>query len=98
MTGNGNESGRETKLAWVVGVGALHGTGAAVAQRFAKEGLTAVVTGRSPERLAEVVRTIEAAGGAALAAPGDVTNERDMVDILARIDHIGTLEVGVYNA
>jgi NAD(P)-dependent dehydrogenase (short-subunit alcohol dehydrogenase family) len=81
-----------------VGVGALHGTGAAVAQRFAKEGLTAVVTGRSPERLAEVVRAIEAAGGNALAAPGDVTSERDLIDILARIDGIGTLEVGVYNA
>jgi NAD(P)-dependent dehydrogenase (short-subunit alcohol dehydrogenase family) len=96
MKGNGN--GRETKLAWVVGVGALQGTGAAVAQRFAKEGLTAVVTGRSPERLAEVVRAIEAAGGSARAAPGDVSKERDLIDILAQIDNIGTLEVGVYNA
>ncbi|CAB3753769.1 SDR family NAD(P)-dependent oxidoreductase [Paraburkholderia humisilvae] len=98
MAGNENGSARATKLAWVVGVGALHGTGAAVAQRFAKEGLTTVVTGRSPERLAEVVRAIEAAGGAALAAPGDVTNERDLIDILARIDSIGSLEAGVYNA
>ncbi|MFC0398513.1 SDR family NAD(P)-dependent oxidoreductase [Paraburkholderia rhizosphaerae] len=98
MTGNETGSGHETKLAWVVGVGALHGTGAAVAQRFANEGLTAVVTGRSPQRLAEVVRAIEATGGAALAAPGDVTSERDLIDILAHIDNIGALEVGVYNA
>ncbi len=60
---NGSDKGRDTKVAWIVGVGAVHGTGAAVAQRFAKEGFTAVVTGRSPDRLAQVVRTIEAAGG-----------------------------------
>ncbi len=45
---NGSDKGRDTKVAWIVGVGAVHGTGAAVAQRFAKEGFTAVVTGRSP--------------------------------------------------
>jgi len=94
----GNDTARDTKIAWIAGVGALQGTGAAVAQRFAKEGFTAVVTGRSPERLADVVRAIEQAGGSALAAPGDVTSERDQLDILARIESLGTLEVAVYNA
>jgi NAD(P)-dependent dehydrogenase (short-subunit alcohol dehydrogenase family) len=93
-----NDTTRATKLAWVAGVGALQGAGAAIARRFAKEGMTAVVTGRSPERLADVVHAIEQAGGRALAAPGDVTRERDLLDILARIDRLGTLEVGVYNA
>jgi NAD(P)-dependent dehydrogenase (short-subunit alcohol dehydrogenase family) len=92
------DTARDTKIAWIAGVGALQGTGAAVAQRFAKEGFTVVVTGRSPERLAELVRAIEKAGGSALAAPGDVTSERDLLDILARIEGLGTLEVGVYNA
>src|SRR5580698_4551689 len=91
-------SAGDAKLAWVVGVGPLQGTGAAVARRFAKEGMIAVVTGRSPGHLAELVRAIEADGGRALAAPGDVTKERDIVDILARIETLGTLEVGVYNA
>ncbi|CAB3748783.1 SDR family NAD(P)-dependent oxidoreductase [Paraburkholderia solisilvae] len=94
----GNSNAGDAKLAWVVGVGALQGTGAAVARRFAKEGMVAVVTGRSPEQLAHVVRAIEADGGAALAAPGDVTKERDIIDILSRIETLGTLEVGVYNA
>ncbi|HEY3599884.1 MAG TPA: SDR family NAD(P)-dependent oxidoreductase [Paraburkholderia sp.] len=95
---DGNDSGRDAKVAWIVGVGAVHGTGAAIAQRFAREGFTAVVTGRSPQRLEAVVRTIEAAGGKAIAAPGDAGKERDLLDILARIETIGPLEAGVYNA
>jgi hypothetical protein len=38
---------RTAKLAWVVGVGARAGLGAAHARRIAREGLIALVTGRT---------------------------------------------------
>jgi NAD(P)-dependent dehydrogenase (short-subunit alcohol dehydrogenase family) len=85
-------------VAWIVGVGPVHGAGAAIAKRFAQEGLTVVVTGRSPERLEQVVRDIEADGGHAIAMPGDATREEDILSILNRIETFGPLEVGVYNA
>jgi NAD(P)-dependent dehydrogenase (short-subunit alcohol dehydrogenase family) len=85
-------------LAWVVGVGASRGTGAAVARRFAQEGFTVAVTGRSKDGLQLVVKEIEEAGGKAIAVPGDVQNEAEMLAILSTIEKEGPLEVGVYNA
>ena len=35
-----------TRLAWIAGVGASAGLGAALARRFAREGFTVGVTGR----------------------------------------------------
>lgn len=87
-----------TGVAWVVGVGAGRGTGAAVARRFAREGLTVAVTGRSSESLRAVVVEIEAAGGHAIEALGDAQKEADLLAILARLETIGPVEVGVYNA
>ncbi len=85
-------------MAWIVGVGASAGLGAALARRFAAGGLTAVVTGRTPAQLDTVVTEIEAAGGKALAAVGDVTSETDLRAILARIEAIGPLEAAIFNA
>jgi NAD(P)-dependent dehydrogenase (short-subunit alcohol dehydrogenase family) len=93
---NGKEIGGN--VAWVVGVGAVLGTGAAIAKRFAKEGLIVAVTGRSIDALERVVREIEADGGEAVAMPGDATREEDTLSILNRVEAIGPLEVGVYNA
>jgi NAD(P)-dependent dehydrogenase (short-subunit alcohol dehydrogenase family) len=94
------ENGKDIdgNIAWVVGVGPVLGTGAAIAKRFAKEGLVAVVTGRSIDALERVVREIEADGGEAVAMPGDATHEEDMLSILTWIEARGPLEVGVYNA
>jgi NAD(P)-dependent dehydrogenase (short-subunit alcohol dehydrogenase family) len=85
-------------LAWVVGVGAGRGTGAATARRFAREGLTVAVTGRSPDKLQTLVGEIEGAGGRGIALPGDMTEEADVLDILARLERIGPVEIGIYNA
>jgi NAD(P)-dependent dehydrogenase (short-subunit alcohol dehydrogenase family) len=85
-------------LAWVVGVGASRGTGAAVARRFAQEGFTVAVTGRSKDGLQLVVKEIEEAGGKAIAVPADVQNEAEMLAILSTIEKEGPIEVGVYNA
>jgi NAD(P)-dependent dehydrogenase (short-subunit alcohol dehydrogenase family) len=85
-------------MVWVVGVGASRGLGAAVARRFARERLTVVVTGRSPENLQIVVSEIEAFGGRAIARPGDISKEADVLDILGGLERIGPVEIGVYNA
>jgi NAD(P)-dependent dehydrogenase (short-subunit alcohol dehydrogenase family) len=87
-----------TTVAWVAGVGSRAGLGAALARRFARAGFTAVVTGRSPERLAAVVAEIREAGGRAEAFAGDVSREEDIVSIASKVAGIGTLEVAVFNA
>ena len=52
----------EQSIAWVVGVGASRGLGAATARCFARKGFSVAVTGRSPKSLAIVVEEIMAAG------------------------------------
>jgi NAD(P)-dependent dehydrogenase (short-subunit alcohol dehydrogenase family) len=88
----------EQSIAWVVGVGASRGLGAAVARCFARKGFNVAVTGRSPAALATVVEEIIAAGGHAAAYPGDARDETSLLAILARLEAIGPIEVGVYNA
>lgn len=85
-------------IAWVVGVGPTRGLGAALARRFARGGLAVVVSGRTPERLAAVVGEIEAAGGRALAAPGDVTDASFVARTLAEIAARGRLCAAIFNA
>jgi NAD(P)-dependent dehydrogenase (short-subunit alcohol dehydrogenase family) len=88
----------EKSVAWVVGVGASRGLGAAVARCFANKGFCVAVTGRSPASLAAVVEEIVAAGGQAVAAPGDARDEAAMIAILERLEATGPVEVGIYNA
>lgn len=85
-------------LVWVAGVGPSAGLGAALARRFAAGGLRAVVTGRTAAQLDQVAAEIEAAGGTALAAPGDVTSEAELTAIIARIEALGPLEAAIFNA
>lgn len=60
------------RVLWVTGGGS--GMGAAAAIAAARSGWTVAVSGRREEKLAEVVSTIEAAGGRAIALPLDVTD------------------------
>ena len=85
-------------FAWVVGVGASAGLGAAIARRFAAGGLSVVVTGRTQAQLDTVAAEIEAAGGKAIAAPGDVTKEADLIAIRDRIEAQAPLEAAIFNA
>lgn len=62
----------------VVGVGAERGLGAALCRRFAEGGHHVLVAGRTPDRLAQVVRSIEGMGGSAEAVPTDATREDDV--------------------
>lgn len=45
-------------IAWIAGVGASAGLGAALARRFAQGGLKVALTGRSPERLGGAVEAL----------------------------------------
>ena len=84
--------------ALVLGVGPLRGLGAALASRFAAEGLHVYVAGRSLEKLSLVVDTIAETGGLATPVVADATNEADVQRLfqIATADS-QTLEVAAYN-
>ncbi|MGY4099402.1 SDR family NAD(P)-dependent oxidoreductase [Nocardia sp. R16R-3T] len=85
-------------VAWIVGVGAVEGTGGALARRFAREGLHVVVTGRTQEKLQGVVERIEADGAVATAVVADASSEASLLECVNRVDSLGRLGVAVYNA
>lgn len=86
------------QVAWITGVGASQGLGAALARRFARAGLTAVVTGRNAAKLQVVADEITSAGGRAYAVPADSTREDEIIAAAQRVAGYGTLEVAVFNA
>jgi len=88
----------QEKTALIVGVGASRGLGAAVARRFAKEGLHVVIAGRTAEKLDHVVSEIRAAGGSAQAVVGDGANESDAARFVASAEAHGPLELVLHNA
>lgn len=91
-------SQNRSPIVWVAGVGASAGLGAAVARRFAREGLHAVITGRNPEHLERVAAEIRAEGASASALAGDVSREADVIAIAAKVAELGRLEAAVFNA
>ncbi len=82
----------------VAGVGSINGLGAALARRFAREGLLVFVAGRTEERLEEVAAQILAARGKAVAVAADLTNEKDVIRLLSSAEESGRLDLVVYNA
>jgi NAD(P)-dependent dehydrogenase (short-subunit alcohol dehydrogenase family) len=86
----------------VVGVGAERGLGAALCRRFAAEGHHVLVAGRTPEKIAQVVKTIGAAGGSAEAIAVDTTREDDLAGLFDRAMGPGTgrspADVVIFNA
>jgi NAD(P)-dependent dehydrogenase (short-subunit alcohol dehydrogenase family) len=85
-------------VAWIVGVGAVEGTGGALARRFARGGMHVVVTGRTPEKLEAVVKAVQASGGEASYVAADATSEESLLNALEHVDGAGRLGVAVYNA
>lgn len=58
--------------------GASTGIGEAIAKTFAREGARVAIVARTPDETQRVAAEIEAAGGAALAVPADVTQAADV--------------------
>ncbi|RJG03099.1 SDR family NAD(P)-dependent oxidoreductase [Noviherbaspirillum sedimenti] len=85
-------------VAWVVGVGARDGTGAAIARRFAAGGLQVAVTGRTAEKIQAVVDEINALGGRAVAALGDASSDQGLANALQIVKQLGPLRAAIYNA
>ena len=85
------------KVAFVTG--ASRGIGAAIADRFAREGARVCVTARSAEECERVASAIRSAGGEALAAECDVTVKASYTAAVARaVDTWGRIDVLVNNA
>ena len=79
--------------------GASSGSGEGVALALADAGATVAITARRADRLDALVKKIEAAGGKALALPGDVADEAVAKDVVARtVKRFGRLDILVNSA
>jgi NAD(P)-dependent dehydrogenase (short-subunit alcohol dehydrogenase family) len=79
--------------------GASSGIGQAIAIRFGEEGAYVAVGGRDEARVQATCRDVEAAGGRAVAVPGDVSKADDASSVVdAAVAAMGGLDVVVNNA
>ncbi len=86
--------GDELKDKVALVTGATSGIGRATALRFAEEGATLVLVGRSREGLSKISAEICAGGGEAFAVVADVTVEEDVVRVVREtIDDFERLDV-----
>ena len=85
------------KVAIVAGVGP--GIGRASAMTFAREGASVALVARTRSRLEEIAAEIEAAGGRALVAPADITDEDQVRTMVGQVvDAFGKIDVLMNNA
>jgi 3-oxoacyl-[acyl-carrier protein] reductase len=80
--------------------GSSRGLGSSIARRLAADGLAVAVNGLHGDGLAdEVVSSIRADGGVADAFTADVTDEREVADLVAAVEGgLGPVDVLVLNA
>jgi NAD(P)-dependent dehydrogenase (short-subunit alcohol dehydrogenase family) len=87
------------RSAVVLGVGPTRGLGAAIARRFAREGLRVTVMGRSAEKIQAALADLRTAGAVAEAVVGDVTDEALVRRVIAEADRPDApLEAAIFNA
>jgi len=87
----------EGKVALITGAG--QGVGLGIAQAFASEGASVVITGRDAARLNGAIPQIEARGGKALACPGDAARRENAERAVnMAVDAFGGLDILVNNA
>jgi len=92
---------REKRMAARVAVviGASRGIGRAIAEEYASQGARVVCAARDTEALAEVVASISAAEGEAIAVTCDVTSDAEVAELKARAeDEMGRVNVLVNGA
>ncbi len=90
--------GSGADVAWVIGVGASAGLGAAAARRFAKGGLTVALTGRNAERVHGIAGEISASGGRAYPLPGDAGCAPEVERLASEVSRLGPLRAAIFNA
>ena len=79
--------------------GASYGMGRTIAEVFAEEGASVVITARHAEQLNEVVEGIRAKGGRALGVVADVCSTEDTKKVFkTAIDEFGDLDILINNA
>ncbi|HTT03658.1 MAG TPA: SDR family NAD(P)-dependent oxidoreductase [Steroidobacteraceae bacterium] len=85
-------------VAWIAGVGASAGLGAALARRFSRSGMLAIVTGRHPDRLQAVAAEIAQGGGRAVALAGDLSVASEVERLAVAVRAFGSLRAAIFNA
>lgn len=87
----------EGKRVLVTGAGS--GLGMVVAEAFARQGASVVLSGRSAEKLSKVKAAVEERGGTALAVPTDIRQTSDVEGLFKVIEsEWETLDIVVNNA
>lgn len=81
----------------IVGVGPTQGLGAALARRFAREGLCVYIVGRTAARLEQVAFEIAGRHGRAVPWAADATVEAEVVRLFETVARDTVPEVVVYN-
>lgn len=87
----------EAPSAVVVGVGPSQGLGAALARRFAREGLRVYLVGRTAQKLERVAGEIASASGSAVSWVADATREAEVVDLFQAVAKESAPQLVVYN-
>jgi NAD(P)-dependent dehydrogenase (short-subunit alcohol dehydrogenase family) len=87
----------EKRNATVAVVGAGDFIGGEIAKKFASEGFTVFIGRRQGEKLAPLVKEIEAAGGTVYGRALDARKEDEIVSFLGDADKHAPLEVCVFN-
>jgi NAD(P)-dependent dehydrogenase (short-subunit alcohol dehydrogenase family) len=91
--------GRKRRVALVTGAGDTHGMGAAVARRFARDGMAVGILDILGDSARQVAREIQEAGGEALALEADITRRGDVAAAADRLrEAFGPITVLVNNA
>lgn len=89
---------KHASLAWVVGVGASAGLGAALARRFARGMSTVVLTGRNEPRLQSIANEISQSGGRAQVLAGDISIPAEVTRLATAVKEMGALKAALFNA
>ena len=93
-----NTTSTTRSVAWIAGVGASAGLGAALARRFALGGLSVALTGRTLERLETLAAEIRSLGGRAHVLPADMAQEAQVRSLAADLAGLGPLRAAIFNA